>query len=118
MPQSAEEIYALARSRTDEPDLGFVAWPAFPWAAEGGRLVAKELDPPAELDRVRNGEGGVDCWRCDHPDDDVVWGNERWVLSTDREGRGGMLVLPPVPEDVWQREVGQVAAVMAAGEDA
>ncbi|KRE36811.1 hypothetical protein ASG73_10760 [Janibacter sp. Soil728] len=195
MPQSAEEIHQLARSRTDAPDLGFVEWPAFPWAVDGGRIVAKELDPPADHDRVRDGEGGVDCWRCEHPDEGVVWRNERWILSTDREGRGGLLtlwlqtrehmdfgdmgedlaaefgrltlrlhnamlalpnagrvhlgkwgdgsahlhvlamvrparlpqvigsfavewddLLPPVPEDVWQREVDEVAVVMATGD--
>ncbi|WP_068264090.1 hypothetical protein [Janibacter limosus] len=195
MPQSAEEIHQLARSRTDAPDLGFVEWSAFPWAVDGGRIVAKELDPPADHDRVRDGEGGVDCWRCEHPDEGVVWRNERWILSTDREGRGGLLtlwlqtrehmdfgdmgedlaaefgrltlrlhnamlalpnagrvhlgkwgdgsahlhvlamvrparlpqvigsfavewddLLPPVPEDVWQREVDEVAVVMATGD--
>jgi hypothetical protein len=28
----------------------------------------------------RNGEGGAECWRCTHPDDDAVWANERWIL--------------------------------------
>ena len=93
MPQSAEEIYELTRARTDVPDLGFVEWPAFPWVADGSRIVAKELDPPTDVDRVRDGEGGRDCWRCDHPDEGVVWSNERWVLSADREGRGGLLAL-------------------------
>lgn len=195
MPQSAEEIHALAQARTDAPDLRFVEWAAFPWVAEGGRIVAKELDPPSDVDRVRDGEGGVGCWRCEHPDEGVVWRNERWVLSTNREGRGGLLtlwlqtrehmdfgdmgeglaaefgrltlrlhnamlalpnagrvhlgkwgdgsahlhvlamvrparlpqvigsfavewddLLPPVPEEVWQREVDAVAAAMAAGE--
>lgn len=195
MPQSAEEIYELTRARTDVPDLGFVEWPAFPWVADGSRIVAKELDPPTDVDRVRDGEGGGDCWRCEHPDEGVVWGNERWILSTDREGRGGLLtmwlqtrehmdfgdmsedlasewgrlvlrlhnamlalpnagrvhlgkwgdgsahlhvlamvrparlpqvigsfavewddILPKVPEDVWQREVDEVVAVMANAE--
>ena len=93
MPQSAEEIFELARARTDAPSLDFVEWAAFPWAAAGGRVVAKDLLPPVETDRVRNGEGGRDCWRCEHPDEGVVWSNERWVLSTDREGRGGLLAL-------------------------
>lgn len=195
MPQSAEEIYALAKARTDAPSLDFVEWPAFPWVAEGDRVVPRELEPPVEVDRVRDGEGGVACWRCEHPDEGVVWRNERWVLSTNREGRGGLLtlwlqtlehmdfgdmgeelaaefgrltlrlhnamlalpnagrvhlgkwgdgsahlhvlamvrparlpqvigsfavewddLLPPVPEDVWQREVDEVAVVMATGD--
>ena len=195
MPQSAEEIFELARTRTEAPSLDFVEWPAFPWVADGSRIVAKELDPPTDVDRVRDGEGGGDCWRCEHPDEGVVWANERWILSTDREGRGGLLtmwlqtrehmdfgdmsedlasewgrlvlrlhnamlalpnagrvhlgkwgdgsahlhvlamvrparlpqvigsfavewddILPKVPEDVWQREVDEVVAVMANAE--
>lgn len=194
MPQSAEEIYELSRTRTDAPDLGFIDWPAFPWTVEDGRIVAKELLPPDGSDRVREGEGGTDCWRCDNPDEGVIWGNERWIVSANRDGRGGVLVLwlqtrehmdfgdmsedlaaefgrltlrlhnamlalpnagrvhlgkwgdgsahlhalalvrpaglpqvigsfavewddilPPVPLDVWQREVDQVAAAMAIG---
>ena len=194
MPQSAEEIFELNRTRTDTPDLGFVDWPAFPWAVADGQVVAKELLPPVEADHVRGGEEGVDCWRCEHPDEGVVWGNERWIVSTNREGRGGLLalwlqtrehmdfgdmdedlasefgrltlrlhnamlalphagrvhlgkwgdgsahlhvlamvrparlpqvigsfavewddILPPVPQDVWQREVAEVAAAMGHG---
>lgn len=195
MPQSAEEIHELARTRTDAPDLGFVEWPAFPWAVDDGRIVAKDLQPPAESDRVRDGEGGTPCRTCEHPDEGVVWGNERWTVSGSRAGRGGLLalwlqtrehldfgdmdedlagefgrlalrlhnamlalpnagrvhlgkwgdgsahlhvlamvrparlpqvigsfavewddILPPVPEEVWQREVDAVAVAMTAGE--
>lgn len=69
MPQSAEEIFELHRSRTDQPDLSFVDWLAFPWAVEDGRIVAKKLVPPTEVDRVRGGEGGTACLRCEHPDE-------------------------------------------------
>ncbi len=195
MPESAEEIYERARARTDAPPLDFVERPAFPWRAENDRVVAKELLPPTGADRVRDGEGGRPCWRCEHPDEGVVWGNERWTLSTPVDGRGGLLmlvlqtrahmdfgdmdedlaselgrlvlrlhnamlalpnagrvhlgkwgdgaahlhvlamvrparlsqvvgsfavewddILPPVPEDVWQREVDAVAAAMPSGE--
>ena len=195
MPQSAEEIFALHRARTDAPDLGFVEWSAFPWAAEAGQVVAKDLEPPAGADRARDGEGGRGCRRCENPDEGVVWGNERWSVAANREGRGGLLalwlqtrehmdfgemdedlasefgrltlrlhnamlalphagrvhlgkwgdasahlhvlamvrparlpqvigsfavewddLLPRVPEDVWQREVDEVAMVMASGE--
>ena len=197
MPQTPEEIYERARARTDAPSLDFVEWPAFPWAAEEGRVVAKELLPPTEVDRERGGEGGRSCWRCDHPDEGVVWGNERWIVAGNRDAGGGLLklwlqtrehmdfgdmsddlagelgrltlrlhnamlalpnagrvhlgkwgdgsahlhvlamvrparlpqvvgsfavewddLLPPVPEDVWQREVDAVAAAMRSGEQA
>lgn len=93
MPQSAEEVYELTRTRADAPDLGFVEWDAFPWVAQDGRIAARELQPPTEADRVRDGEGGNPCWRCDHPDEGVAWGNERWTLSANRAGRGGLLAL-------------------------
>lgn len=194
MPQSAEEIYELHRLRSDEPDLSFVEWSAFPWVAEGGRVVAKGLQPPVETERVRDGEGGRPCWRCEHPDEGLVWSNDRWSVSANRDDRGGLLklwlqtrahldfgdmdedlaselgrlvlrlhnamlalpdagrvhlgtwgdgaahlhvlamvrparlpqvtgsfavewddLLPPIPEDVWQREVDEVAAAMRAG---
>ena len=86
MPQSAEEIFALHRARTGAPELGFVEWPAFPWAAEAGQVVAKDLEPPAGADRARGGEGGRGCRRCEHPDEGVVWGNERWTVAANREG--------------------------------
>lgn len=95
MPESAEEIYERASSRTDDPDLSFVEWPAFPWIAADGRVAAKDLRPPTAADRVRDGEGGRPCWRCDHPDEGVVWGNERWTLSTPVGERGGLLTLVP-----------------------
>lgn len=93
MPQSAEEIHERVSSRIDAPSLDFVEWPAFPWAVDDGRIVAKELQAPSVEDRVRNGEGGRPCWRCEHPDEGVVWGNERWSLSGNREDRGGLLKL-------------------------
>lgn len=93
MPQSAEEIHERASARTDAPSLDFVGWPAFPWSVEDGRITSKGLQPPAEVDRARDGEGGRPCWRCDHPDEGVVWGNERWTLSTPVGERGGLLKL-------------------------
>lgn len=195
MPQSAEEIFELNRTREEAPDLGFVEWPAFPWMVHDGEIGAKPLQPPTPTDRVRGGEGGTPCWRCDHPDEEVVWRNERWTVSANSEGRGGLLsmwlqtrehldfgdmdedrasefgrlvlrlhnamlalpnagrvhlgrwgdgsahlhvlamvrparlpqvigsfavewddILPPVPEEVWQREVDAVAVAMTAGE--
>jgi hypothetical protein len=187
VPQSAEEIYALAQEQAADPDrLGFLGWPAFPWTAQGDRIVPRPLDAPVEADRVRDGEGDRPCFRCSHPHEGVVWRNERWLLSVVRlqtrehmdfgdmgeelAGELGRLVLrahnamlalphagrvhigkwgdgsahlhvllmvrperlpqvigsfavewddilPPVPDEVWDREVVEVAAAMAAGGD-
>lgn len=193
MPQSAEEIHERAVAQR-VGSLDFVEWPAFPWVARDGQVVARDLLPPAGADRVRDGEGGRPCRRCEHPDDGVVWGNDRWTLSTPPGEPGGLLklvleprahmdfcemdenlagelgqltlrlhnamlalpnagrvhlgkwgdgsahlhvmamvrparlpqvvgsfavewddILPPVPEDVWRREVDEVATVMASG---
>lgn len=93
MPQSAEEIHARTSARTDAPPLDFVEWAAFPWVVDDGRIAAKELQPPTEADRVRDGEGGRSCWRCEHPDEGVVWSNDRWSVSANRAERGGLLKL-------------------------
>jgi hypothetical protein len=48
---------------------------------EGDSLRVKMLDPLTLPEPPRNGEDGTDCWRCAHPDHDVVWSNERWTMS-------------------------------------
>ncbi|GAA3613671.1 hypothetical protein GCM10022199_17130 [Marihabitans asiaticum] len=92
MPQSAEEIFELARLEPrGEDDLGFRSWPAFPWVAGEGEVLPRPLDPPVATDRVRDGEGGRPCFRCTHPDEGVVWRDDRWLLASSCEGRGGLL---------------------------
>jgi diadenosine tetraphosphate (Ap4A) HIT family hydrolase len=53
-------------------------WEIFPF--EPDSLRVKPLDPLTLPEPPRAGEDGVDCWRCENPDDGVAWGNERWSL--------------------------------------
>ena len=74
---------AAAEGRLPLPDQA--GWDIFPIEAAGLRV--KPLDPLTLPEPPRNGEGDVECWRCSHPDENVVWGNERWVLTTVRPSR-------------------------------
>ena len=53
-------------------------WEIFPF--EPDSLLTKPLEAPVLPEPTRNGEGDKPCWRCERPEDGVVWGNERWVL--------------------------------------
>lgn len=47
---------------------------------EGLRVVP--LHDPVLPEPPRAGEvGGGSCWRCDDPDEGVVWSDDRWVLT-------------------------------------
>jgi diadenosine tetraphosphate (Ap4A) HIT family hydrolase len=41
----------------------------------------RPLLPPVEREAPRQGEGGVDCWRCAAADDEYLWTSERWRLT-------------------------------------
>jgi diadenosine tetraphosphate (Ap4A) HIT family hydrolase len=53
-----------------------------------GDIRVKVLDPPTLPEPPRNGEpGGQPCWACTHPDEGVIWRNERWhVRCPERPG--------------------------------
>jgi hypothetical protein len=69
-------------------------WEIFPF--EPGSLRVKPLDPLTLPEPPRNGEGGADCWRCTNPERDVVWANERWVLTPFEQSRlpFGVMLMP------------------------
>ena len=60
-------------------------WEIFPF--EPDSLRVKPLDPLTLPEPPRNGEGGLECWRCAHPDERVVWANERWTFMPFNESR-------------------------------
>ena len=37
--------------------------------------------PPAEDEKRRHGEGGVDCHACAKTTDDLIWEDEHWQLT-------------------------------------
>ena len=53
-----------------------------------GDIRVKVLDPLTVPEPPRNGEeGGRPCWACTHPDEGVIWRNERWhVRCPERPG--------------------------------
>jgi len=83
MPESPEDFYARARAAADEhgrlpvPDQAM--WEIFPFEHE--RLVAKPLEAPVLPEPPREGEGDRECGRCAHPDQDVLWSDDRWLLA-------------------------------------
>jgi diadenosine tetraphosphate (Ap4A) HIT family hydrolase len=91
MPQTPDEFYARALDHADAegrlPVPEQTMWEIFPFEREG--LRGKPFEPPVLPEPPRGGEGGKPCWRCDHPDEGVVWSDERWTF-----GGGGPSGLP------------------------
>lgn len=99
MPFSPEEFYARALAHADAdgrlPAPEQSTWDIFPFDHDS--LVVKPLQPPVLPEPPRGGEGGTPCWRCENPDANVVWSDERWVLGAGGEPSGlpFMAVLQP-----------------------
>lgn len=53
-------------------------WETWPFE---GELGLRALEAPTDVDRPREGAGGVDCHSCSAPDSDYVWTNDRWRLG-------------------------------------
>ena len=79
---SPEEFHAHALTAADAegrlPVPPQAYWEIFPF--EQTSLVTKPLEAPVLPEPPRAGEGGRECNRCLHPDRDVVWSDERWLL--------------------------------------
>jgi diadenosine tetraphosphate (Ap4A) HIT family hydrolase len=73
MPETPEELYERAKDALRIPPVE--EWEAWPFE---GTPRPRVLRPPLEREPPLYGEGGVDCWRCNAPDDDYVWVGERW----------------------------------------
>lgn len=59
-------------------------WPIFPFDTEGLRM--QELREPEVPEPPRNGEdGAADCWTCTHGRGDLVWQDDRWMVSMSPE---------------------------------
>jgi diadenosine tetraphosphate (Ap4A) HIT family hydrolase len=96
MPESASEIHARVLAVAPDgrlPAPPIAGWEIFPWEVVDGALVPKALDAPG-VEAPRDGEeGGGPCPMCAGlPPEQVVWEDERWVLTT-RPASGLPLVL-------------------------
>jgi len=60
-------------------------WDTFPF---DGDMRPRTLLPPVEREKPRLGEGGVDCRRCQTPDEEYLWTDERWRLASLPEPTG------------------------------
>ena len=68
-------------------------WESFPFE---GDMRPRELQPPAERDPARHGEGGVDCGRCSASDEEYLWTSERWrVWALGPTGLPAVVMLEP-----------------------
>lgn len=75
MPETPEQLYERVKDALRMPPVD--EWETFPF---DGELRPRELQPPADRDPARHGEGGVDCKRCHAPDEEYLWTNKRWRL--------------------------------------
>ena len=61
-----------------------VGWPIFPFEPDGVRM--QEVRDPVLPEPPRNGEEGPEsCWTCTEGRGDLVWEDERWLVSMSAE---------------------------------
>lgn len=61
-----------------------VGWPIFPFETDGLRM--QEVRDPELPEPPRNGEDGPeDCWTCTSGRADVVWEDDRWMVTMSPE---------------------------------
>jgi hypothetical protein len=60
----------------------FITWPTFPFE---GDLQVRDLDPPVDIEPLRQGEDPESCAACHAPDEEYIWVANRWrVRAPDR----------------------------------
>ncbi len=133
--ETAEEFHARVSAATDDEGRLSVAveempgWDIFPFELDSLRI--KPLQPLADAEPSRRGEDPAECWCADDevPEriaDNVLWSNERWLLTLDAPARLPLICnllprehcdLDTVPDHL-SGEMGQlIVAVSAAIED-
>ena len=61
-----------------------VGWPIFPFETDGLRM--QEVRDPEVPEPPRNGDDGPqDCWTCTQGRGDLVWQDDRWMVSMSPE---------------------------------
>ena len=82
MPETPEQFHARTAGALTTPPVE--TWESGPF---DGELRPRPLQPPVEREPPRHGEGGVDCWACETPDDAFIWTDEHWRLGPRTEPR-------------------------------
>jgi diadenosine tetraphosphate (Ap4A) HIT family hydrolase len=91
VPETPEQLYERAKDALRMPPVE--DWDTFPF---DGEMTPRALLAPVDREKPRQGEGGVDCRRCQAPDDDYVWTSERWrLLPLGPTGLPVILMLEP-----------------------
>lgn len=95
MPETPQEFYARVMTSADAegrlPLPPVATWDIFPW---DGELTTRPLRAPVEAEPPREGTpGGTPCTRCAEPDRDVIWENERWIVSSTAAPTGLPLIV-------------------------
>jgi diadenosine tetraphosphate (Ap4A) HIT family hydrolase len=75
VPERPEQLWERAHGALRTPPVE--EWETWPFE---GEIRPRALAPPEDVERPRQGEGGVGCRRCATPDEDYLWTNERWRL--------------------------------------
>lgn len=75
MPETPEQLHERVKDDLRTPPVE--EWEAWPFE---GVPPPQPLRPPLDAEPPLYGEGGVDCWRCNAPDDDYIWTSERWRI--------------------------------------
>jgi diadenosine tetraphosphate (Ap4A) HIT family hydrolase len=94
VPETPEQLYERASDALRMPPVE--TWETWPF---DGELRPRALLPPEAQERPRHGEGGVDCRRCARPDDEYLWTNERWRLTSTLEPTGLPAIVLLEPRD-------------------
>ena len=88
MPETPEELYARAADSLRMPPVE--TWDTFPF---DGELVPARPAAAGRAGGATARRGGVDCRRCNAPDSEFIWVNERWRLHSFPEPTGLPVVL-------------------------
>src|SRR5919201_6367827 len=76
MAETPEDFYQRAKDGLRMPPLE--EWGTFPF---DGALRPRALQPPAEDEKTRHGEGGVECHACNKTPDELIWEDKHWQLT-------------------------------------
>ena len=91
MAETPEEFYSRTQDALQMPPLD--EWETWPFE---GDHRPRALRPPAEDEKRRKGEGGVDCQACGRTSDVLIWEDEHWqLMALGPSGLPLVLILEP-----------------------
>jgi diadenosine tetraphosphate (Ap4A) HIT family hydrolase len=91
MPETPEQFYERTKDSLRMPPVE--EWETFPFA---GEIRPQALRPPAEDEKSRHGERGIECRACTRVSDDLIWEDENWqLIALGPTGLPVVLILEP-----------------------